>query len=964
METKASQTADQTKSIVEKFQIVEGITGIEFSFEGASRTRDVIIVLDISGSMCGNPITEAKKGITNLISEIRTTSAKCELIVYNVTATEIVIDANYRSVVDNIRSNGGTMFSKAFEALKNVLLRRNNPVSVIFFTDGRKEDYETIHDITFSMAMVASIERDVEYHTIGLGGYHDAPLLSEITRMGKAHGTYQYCSTSGVGISIDIAIANLAQITTGNIKAVAEINNVEHKLNLKYDDSTNMYTSRIFLKNDCSTTSTVVTFDNKNVFVVELTQIEPTVDRIVKARIDYFNLTLQDIADKIKSLPNAALVVSNLDKLIDETANLVRSQKIIVRKRLMPYLLDMKKTIAEFTTICRDIASTGINNDRIASLNSIAFRGTLKQGTQKKLDQRCITNVDLFNRGDQQIEKAVANINFGGENLEWFPDICALSTSNYIEAIQDSDCMGIALSIKRSPVAVVDPSRLEITTIRPTFLCVESFLEAAEYAQTKALNQPINQQNTSFNYGETGVVIKGVDGEPISGILPLYISPAHWSVAKHKIKPIMGWMCTLDPLGYAYSQIKIVPFSVLSIAIRDLMYANTEHTKRMYGLILDTCKQIFTDGFDYASADTLNWTQEIINLFSEYNNNPAVRGTDKIPSNRIFFAQVHVAIELGLAKFDQEYMTLFISNMIAEQYRRTTTCATPEIAIKNILNVDEKYYIPHIAEAEKQMTGIQSEAIFIEKFVQAGGSKMKEVICEKNTENNNTLCNIRDDVLNPYQFVYNTRADRSGIVKHAIDMVTDFAKLYHCELPVVTNSRLAALQIQSLLCPTNQALCLYTKSGLFHSAFTTEGETTIITREIVNFVEREICAGKQKITARFNRASSEFNASVFGRTTDLIVAAGALLGSYIGTDFMYFVRELQRGGCPLAFEKALMIINGKYKGIMLLGDIETLPFHRWIPSKQNHYRLLNGIGFLTAGQESGLFPHNQRSANW
>ena len=47
-------------------------------------------------------------------------------------------------------------------------------------------------------------------------------------------------------------------------------------------------------------------------------------------------------------------------------------------------------------------------------------------------------------------------------------------------------------------------------------------------------------------------------------------------VAKRKIQPLLGFMCTLDPLGYAPSQYYTVPFLVLKKAIESEQEKKTE----------------------------------------------------------------------------------------------------------------------------------------------------------------------------------------------------------------------------------------------------------------------------------------------------------------------------------------------------------------------------------------------------
>ena len=52
--------------------------------------------------------------------------------------------------------------------------------------------------------------------------------------------------------------------------------------------------------------------------------------------------------------------------------------------------------------------------------------------------------------------------------------------------------------------------------------------------------------------GNEGNLFKGVANENITGCMPIYICEEHWGNAKFLMKSILGWITTLDPLGYFY----------------------------------------------------------------------------------------------------------------------------------------------------------------------------------------------------------------------------------------------------------------------------------------------------------------------------------------------------------------------------------------------------------------------------
>lgn len=87
---------------------------------------------------------------------------------------------------------------------------------------------------------------------------------------------------------------------------------------------------------------------------------------------------------------------------------------------------------------------------------------------------------------------------------------------------------------------------------------MSSFLFSAEYAL-----KANSEAHGGFEKKAQGEIVKGIARESITGVLPLYICPENWTVAKQLMKPALGWTVTLDPLGYAFAQVKTVPFMVL-----------------------------------------------------------------------------------------------------------------------------------------------------------------------------------------------------------------------------------------------------------------------------------------------------------------------------------------------------------------------------------------------------------------
>lgn len=157
---------------------------------------------------------------------------------------------------------------------------------------------------------------------------------------------------------------------------------------------------------------------------------------------------------------------------------------------------------------------------------------------------------------------------------------CPLSQNDVLETMIDGDCMAISLQISRSEACIMDPSKLIIHGIVPTFMSLESFMDSSIFNLKK--NQ---DASGGFDYKKQGELAIGLGRESVTGALPLFLFKEHWEFARRKIQPLLGFMCCLDPMGYAASQYFIIPFLVLQKAIEDHEEKNSESTAFVLSLV-------------------------------------------------------------------------------------------------------------------------------------------------------------------------------------------------------------------------------------------------------------------------------------------------------------------------------------------------------------------------------------------
>ena len=211
-----------------------------------------------------------------------------------------------------------------------------------------------------------------------------------------------------------------------------------------------------------------------------------------------------------------------------------------------------------------------IDNVVIAQLNDVAYKAIRKRGLQKKLDERAVKNDTAFKKLEAELAQVHGKIDFdkvmAKENATWEAKIgnCPLSMSSVVELMQAKDCMCLGLAIARSQATISDPTKLVIKDVFPVYMSMDAFLESSIFN----LKMSEGQAAGSFDLKDEAKLAVGAGRENISGLMPLYLFQEHWELAKRKVQPLFGFMCTLEPLGYTSQQFYTIPYLVLSKAIR------------------------------------------------------------------------------------------------------------------------------------------------------------------------------------------------------------------------------------------------------------------------------------------------------------------------------------------------------------------------------------------------------------
>lgn len=652
---------------------------------------------------------------------------------------------------------------------------------------------------------------------------------------------------------------------------------------------------------------------------------EKIFERMFELRIDYLFLKVLDITDLMFKLFNEIAKKKGFDK-----AGLTFNQESIK---------DESENLADKMGHEERIAL------KISEKVKSCVEKELKKCFENRLEKRTKENASLVEKTKQSISEIVQKYDFEilkkkYATLSAQVGECILSSNNFIEALVDEDCLCLTFNIGRSQAAIVDPSQVIIKDVFPSFLTVGSFFYSTEFALKKN-----KLAHGGYIKNADGLIIKGAAQEDITGVLPLYICEENWKVAKNLMKLAVGWAVTLEPAGYTYSQVKIVPFLILAKVVQKLHeQPDSEFLKFQLALVKETCIQIMKDGSrkDFAHK----FDEEVVNFYSNYVKKTSLRTVDSIPNNIVFLAQLYTAKECGIPFVTEDkYFDIFIRGILEEELRRTSYPLDEKLNknqwILDVLNVNVEKLIDEPLNkfrlANSKKTNPIYEQLFLSKLSQnekeeiTKVKEIEEIKCEKEEEENKTTADFES-----YDFKRGN-SDFNSIQRKAIEELhTIFKKIIEYLYPLIkaingkeikdptkmvswgidNDSKLFTLYIQNKLQTKNSKRRKNFENEKHRDPWTADQE--YIKNLYIKTIEKEKIMRMNDFLIAIKGKDSDEKASIFAHSDNLEEAAGCLIGTTVGNiHFMYFFKEICKGESLLVKDKMRMLVSGMHRGVQL-----------------------------------------------
>jgi hypothetical protein len=648
-----------------------------------------IIALDTSGSM-SSVISYALSGIKNL-AEIYFDN-KCKqisVLEYNSNVSPKMFNNKNEIKYYNTYPTNTTNFVKIINEItfsSNGNSNGNKKFEIFFLTDGQ----DTVNSKEILQKSITKFKETVKYpvNVIGFTNSHDIYVLNALS----SNGTYQYADSPE---SLNDIISNLTIISQNKVDFEGKINNVPIKGTAMCNDENNL--EYITVITGIDTSQNIINIDNKSI---------PILPGNSNFSADiYMKYKINSLRDKINVLVKASINNENydsylrsVDKEIDNLTTNIFSQKDFFQ--IDPSKRKFLKTIhLEFKQIIGNLY-----RDRVSKLNTVE-RATMLSATSSHITKNHIlktltnrsndSNInDHFNKANQ----AAADIK---EPFETASDIgsCMLSLNTFDELAKQGDCLCLCFKRKITQASIVDPSQIVIEYISPTFISFNSFKDI--------IDLKLLEQNSSIGeFNRSRPILEGMAREGINAVIPLWINSQHWSVAKHLLPVALSYTSTNIFTGYAFLQMKIVPFIIYFNALKTFISVKSPFNKTILDHVHAICLAL-------PESISKEYIQEI-----EKFKNPEFRTIDNCSSLEALLAASII------------YKKPLDINYVAEEYHRRQqrwmypagtniikTC-TDKLHLNKIFNVDNLVITSSVLDSNEILSGdiIDIKKIFKELF--------------------------------------------------------------------------------------------------------------------------------------------------------------------------------------------------------------------------------------------------------
>lgn len=383
-------------------------------FESNRRARELIFIIDSSGSMSGSSMRNAKKAIFKSLQRLESTD-RFNIIDFDSSFTPLfnsampAIEMNIKSAekfLKRIDADGGTeMLSPINYALNSRDSKSHNYLrQIVFITDGQAGNEKAIFT-----EVDLNIEED-RFFTIGIGSAPNSFLLTKLADFGKGAFTY-IGSSSEINQKMNNLFAKLESPALTDIKVnfPPEIN-AELALDVIYDLYAGETISAVFkmnaIPNSLEITGKTINGDYQKDITINSTENSKGIDILwARKRIDY----LTDIHNNAYNIRTQKLSQRDITDLALKY-HLVSSFTSLVAVDVTPIRPDSEELINQ--AIIKKAKADGLEDEiQIDQDGNLQNRDNLLMALMKNLPDQSAQYSYSLNPTQKQFERVLRDAN-------------------------------------------------------------------------------------------------------------------------------------------------------------------------------------------------------------------------------------------------------------------------------------------------------------------------------------------------------------------------------------------------------------------------------------------------------------------------------------------------------------------------------------------------------------------------
>jgi hypothetical protein len=395
----------------------------------------LVVVLDVSGSMATNGLSECIEALEVLAANVST----FHLITYNDDAHSQECSGS----IPPLCAVGMTSFEAAFMEIIAVLSYKADMVEILFFTDGLDTCSHDLQAAKKNLRDHLARYPKSRISTIGIEGSCDTEFMLELKTMGSVEGEYGFF-TSG-----------------------SHIEEIERYI---MDYSLGVQTLDI-------RGQSVRLVDGEGVIYFEdITMDVPPAS--IEAVVDYISYrTQEDIKTGSITLLKTITYSMKLKELFDSSGSLPREYRKVVRRSIG----DVHSIVSRMYNV---VIEKIVLDSRELSLLVVAARNARSSKFNKALAKRGFANADLLSKEESIVDELSAKYR---ENGVVIPESectgCAITLRSATEVIQESDCIGVCVTIsERKEVYAMCPEKLVVSNVGSSTMSFDGFMEQALFS--------------------------------------------------------------------------------------------------------------------------------------------------------------------------------------------------------------------------------------------------------------------------------------------------------------------------------------------------------------------------------------------------------------------------------------------------------------------------------------------------